>query len=153
MSEPSATVLDHPESIKEICMGAGPFDNDAALDFVGELAEQPVETMQAGPRAAMTEVVDTDGYIECPEMDAAIAAACLVAARIDPTLPLDGDGRHYLDQIPFQPDGDLCNQAIRVFVRAFEPENNEGYELWAESTGRPTENQAALAPFRTAVDR
>ncbi|MGI8333712.1 DUF4259 domain-containing protein [Actinomadura scrupuli] len=143
------------KSIKEVrvgAWGAGPFENDDALDFVGDLTDEPVEQLRAGIRAAMTQVLDTSDYVECPEMDAAIAAACLVAARIDPSLQLDANGRHYLDQMPFQPDDELRTLAAGVFTRAFQPENNEWYELWAESTGHPTENEAALAPFRAAAN-
>jgi hypothetical protein len=99
---------------------AGPFENDAALDFVGDLTDEPVEQQREGLRAAMTQVLDTSDYVGCPEMDAA--------------------------------DDELRTLAAGVFTRAFQPENNEWYELWAESTGHPTENEAALAPFRTAVN-
>ena len=137
--------------------GEGPFENDAALDFTGPLSEEPADAVVAGLRDAMTGVLESGGpggsggYVEGPDMDAAIAAACLVAARLDPDVPIDRNGEYYLGQMEFTVDAKLRGLAGRVFDRAFRPENNEWHELWAEggdeSLGRVA---AALAPFRAA---
>jgi hypothetical protein len=61
-------------------MGAwdsGPFDNDDALDFLGDLEESPnVRFVLAGALAA---AVESSGYLEAPEGSVAVAAAALVA--------------------------------------------------------------------------
>jgi hypothetical protein len=121
------------------------------LDFVGELADGPADAVAVGLRAAMTDVLETNDYIDIDDMDAAITAACLVAARIDPTVLVDPNGRRYLDQMNFAADDGLRELAARVFVRAFEPKNNEWYELWAEPGEFPDLSEAALAPFLAVV--
>ncbi|GAA2118290.1 DUF4259 domain-containing protein [Actinomadura alba] len=131
--------------------GTGPMENDAALDFAGDLSDGPEDTVTAGLRTAMTGVLDTDDYIEGSDLDAAIAAAALVAARIDPAVPIGVNGRDHLGRSPFTVDADLRDLAARVFTRAFEPENNEWHELWSDG-GSLDEVTAALAPFRAAVD-
>ena len=131
--------------------GTGPFESDGALDFVGELADGPADAVVVRLRAAMTGVLETDDYIDIDDMDAAISAACLVAARIDPTVLVDPNGRHYLDRLNFEADDGLRELAVRVFVRAFEPKDNEWFALWAEPGEFPDLSEAALAPFRAVV--
>jgi hypothetical protein len=64
-------------------MGAwssGPFDNDDAADFVGELCKMtPPEFVAAVLGDALLAVTAGDGYIEAPEMSRAVAAAAIVA--------------------------------------------------------------------------
>ncbi|WP_433334245.1 DUF4259 domain-containing protein [Spirillospora sp. CA-294931] len=127
--------------------GVGPFDNDAALDFAGGLADIPADTAD-GLAEAMSFVVETDDYIEGPEMDAALAAACFVAARMDPTVPITGSGRKYLDELEFTVDENLRALAAQVFVRALEPADNEWYSLWSDSLPQV---EAALAPYRAVI--
>ncbi|MEX1164617.1 MAG: DUF4259 domain-containing protein, partial [Nitriliruptor sp.] len=61
--------------------GAAPFDNDDALDLLGDLEEADDDAFLDALRDALAQV-DTDGYLECPEVSEAVAAACLVAARL-----------------------------------------------------------------------
>jgi hypothetical protein len=70
------------------------------MDFVGELPGEP----SAELRAAMTEVVESDEYLDGRDMDAAIAAACLVAARADPSVTVDEDAGDYLGKMAFTVD-------------------------------------------------
>lgn len=130
--------------------GAGPFDNDAALDFFGDLADGPPDAVTDGLHTAMADIVNNSDYLEGPDVEAAIAAACLIAARIDPSVSIDVNAKEYLDQLTFTVDERLRELATRVFVRAFDAADNEWYDLWAEgdSLGQV---QAALAPYRTAV--
>lgn len=61
---------------------AGPFDNDTAADFCGDLDEAAVGEREGIVRGALTRVIDTaSGYLEAPESDQAVAAAALVAAQ------------------------------------------------------------------------
>lgn len=134
-------------------MGAwdhGPFDNDSALDFVGDLAKGPADGVTAGLRAAMEEVVTSTDYVEMPEMSAALAAACLVAARTDPSVPLGVVAKEYLDGLAFDADDELRALAARVFVRADDPADNEWHYLWADA-GALDATGRAHAPYRRVL--
>lgn len=128
--------------------GTGPFENDAALDFLGDLADGPADAVTDGLRTAMVDVLGDQGYVEGPEMDAAIAAACLIAARIDPSVPLGVNAKAYFDRLTFTVDDRLREPAARVFARAFDASDNEWHDLWADDLA---EVEAGLAPYRTAV--
>jgi hypothetical protein len=130
--------------------GTGPFDNDAALDFLGDLADGPADEVTDGLHTAMTEVVDEPDYLEGPDVDAAVAAACLIAARIDPSVPITVNGKAYLDRLAFTVDEGLRDLAARVFVRALDATDNEWRALWAESDAL-AEVKTALAPYHTAL--
>jgi Domain of unknown function (DUF4259) len=130
--------------------GMGPFDNDAALDFLGDLTDGPAGSVADGLRSAMNAIVDETGYLDGSDVDAAVAAACLIAARIDPSVPVRANGKTYLDQLTFTVDDQLRHLAARVFARAFDATGNEWHDLWAES-GALAEVEAALSPYRTVV--
>jgi hypothetical protein len=130
--------------------GTGPFDNDAAMDLVNELAQKPsaVEVTMA-LRSAMVEVVKNKDYVDGPEMAAAIAAACLVATQLDPSLPLDATVINSLGGVTFNVEG-LRELGERVFMRADDPAANEWYDLAADA-GDLGDVEAANAPYRTAL--
>jgi hypothetical protein len=130
--------------------GFAPFENDASLDFCGDLLDGPEDSITAGLREAMTGILETDDYIDGPDMDAAIAAATLIAARTDPSVPIDVNGKDHLEQLRFTVDVDLRRLAARVFTRAFEPKDNEWYDLWADADALD-KVEAAIAPFQAAV--
>ena len=95
----------------------------------------------------MTSVLDRDDYLDSDEVEGALAAACLVAARIVPSVPLSASVRKYLEDLEFGADPDLRDLAVRVFARAFDPSDNEWYDLWTED-GDAGAIEAALAPYR-----
>ncbi|TDD83398.1 DUF4259 domain-containing protein [Actinomadura rubrisoli] len=130
--------------------GHGPFENDTAMDFVGGLADGPADAVPDRLRTAMTVVLEADGYLESDEVEAALAAACLVTARIDASVPLDGSARKYLEELEFTPGDDLRDLASRVFVRALDPSDNEWYDVWADS-GAFTKVEAAVSGYRRAL--
>ncbi|WP_067452700.1 DUF4259 domain-containing protein [Actinomadura macra] len=130
--------------------GQGPFDNDTAMDFVGGLTDRPPAEVPGALRSAMASVLDRDDYLDSDEIEEALAAACLVTARLAPSVPLTGSVRKYLADLEFGADPDLRDLAVRVFVRAFDPSDNEWYELWTDGGG-PGKIEAALAPYRAAV--
>jgi hypothetical protein len=130
--------------------GMGPFENDAALDFLGELADGSSDAVADGLRAAMTGVADEEGYLRGPEVDAAVAAACMIAARLNSSAPIGRIGHAYSDRLIFTVDEPFRELAARVFARAFDSTSNEWHDLWAEA-GALAEVEAALAPFRAAV--
>jgi hypothetical protein len=59
----------------------GPFANDTAADFCGDLDEAAADEREGMIRSALTRVIDTENYLEAPESDVAVAAAALVATQ------------------------------------------------------------------------
>ncbi len=58
--------------------GAGPFQNDDALDFLAELSK--LSPAEMGSRITSALALPSDGYLKLPEACAAIAAVELIAA-------------------------------------------------------------------------
>ncbi|MFC9157848.1 DUF4259 domain-containing protein [Streptomyces bauhiniae] len=112
---------------------AGPFDNDAAADFAGDLDEAAAGEREGIVRGALTRVIDTVDYLEAPESEVAVAAAALVAAQCpggEPADPVYGPEERLPDLTGLR---DLARQALdRVMT-----EPSELMELWAESGGGP----------------
>lgn len=67
----------------------GPFDNDTAADFCGDLDEAAAGEREGIVRGALTRVIDTVDYLEAPESEVAVAAAALVAAQCPGGEPAD----------------------------------------------------------------
>jgi hypothetical protein len=65
----------------------GPFDNDTAADFGGDLDEVAAGEREGIVRSALTRVIDTAAYLEAPESE--VAAAALVAAQCPGGEPAD----------------------------------------------------------------
>lgn len=135
-------------------MGAwdyGPFENDGAMDFFGELMDTlPTEWTRLFTEA-MTEALTPD-YVENPEMQEAISAASLLASRLDPTLDLPV---HYRDKWfaePFEVTPELRELAVRTFTRAFDERDNEWFDLWDEADAIP-EVTKILRPYQEALTR
>ena len=126
--------------------GLGPFENDAALDCVGDLADADPGAIAGGLLGAMREVTDSGEYIENPEADAAVAAAVLVAARLGAELS-SNSAEELLASHPFAADGELRLEALRVFDRVTDPKENEWHELWTDA-GALEEVLELLRPYR-----
>jgi hypothetical protein len=131
--------------------GCAPFDNDDAVDLLDDLAEADDVELLDTLRDAVAQVVDADGYLEAPEVSEAVAAACLVAARLPGgPRPEDPAATDLLDDRPFEVDDDLRAAAATALARAFVRDDNEWYELW-EDADALDEAAAALAPYREAL--
>lgn len=130
--------------------GHGPFENDAAMDLVGGLADGPSGEVPGGLRSAMTGILETAEYLDGHDVDQALAAACLVAARLDPSVPITGSARKYLEGMRFTVDDELRWLAVRVFARAIDPSDNEWHYLWTDG-GSFGEVEEGLAPYRRTL--
>lgn len=106
--------------------GERPFQNDSALDWLGELDE--VEDL----RATLASVAEADDYVEVDDGSAAIAAAEIVAAARDGKLDrLTGDARAWLSRHAKQfADSDRA-LAVRAVERVLGPDS-ELADLWDE---------------------
>ncbi|POX47924.1 DUF4259 domain-containing protein [Streptomyces sp. Ru72] len=111
----------------------GPFDNDTAADFCGDLDEAAVGEREGIVRSALIRVIDTAGYLEAPESEEAVVAAALVAAQCpggEPADPVYGTKEPLPDLTGLR---DLALQALdRVMT-----DPSELKDLWAESDGGP----------------
>ncbi|MEV7005385.1 DUF4259 domain-containing protein [Streptosporangium sp. NPDC051022] len=131
-------------------MGAwdlGPFENDGALDLLGDL--DGTADPAAALAGAMREILAQDDYVEGPEMSGAVAAACVVGARLVGAEPAPVAAR-WLDANPFEVDAELRGLAARTLERAARPDDNELYELWDEADGSRAWLET-LTPYRRAL--
>ena len=114
--------------------GAGPFENDDALDFLDDLEGSEPTERRKKVLAAMERVVGDQGYIEAPAMAEAVAAAAVVAASDDPEATA---GEPYLpswlDDDPLDVDERLEDLATQTLHRALRHDDNEWWELWEEA--------------------
>lgn len=114
--------------------GAGPFENDMALDWFAELEE---ETSFSVIRSKIEEVV-TDDYLEVDLVQEAIASiAILTAIKTDERRLIPKFETSSLSKLRdlFLPKIDdnilsLCEDAFGIIKRS---DDNEAYELWFES--------------------
>ncbi len=60
--------------------GPRPFENDEAMDFVGDVSDAPATETERLVRSALSEAVDNNGYLEATAAFRAVAAAALLAA-------------------------------------------------------------------------
>ncbi|CAM5693778.1 DUF4259 domain-containing protein [Streptomyces chartreusis] len=65
----------------------GPFDNDSAADFAGDLDDANPEEREALIRGVLTRTVDATGWLTVGEE--AVAAAALIAAQCPGGSPID----------------------------------------------------------------
>jgi hypothetical protein len=114
--------------------GAGPFENDDALDFLDDLEDSEPTERRKKVVAVMERVIGDQGYIEAPSMAEAVAAAAVVAASDDPE---SAAGEPYLppwlEEEPLDVDEQLEELATQTLHRALRHDDNEGWELWEEA--------------------
>jgi hypothetical protein len=114
--------------------GYGPFENDDAMDFVGDLET----TTGTGHLSTILSLIEDDRneYVEAPESSSAIAAAEVVAAlRGHPHPGLPEDVTRWVAQQAGSYEG-LAHDALRAVGRI--AESSELRELWEEADGFPS---------------
>lgn len=132
----------------------GPFDNDTAADWCGDLNEAAPGKRPALIREALTQVADHgDEYLDSDLAVEAVAAAAIVASRLPGGTAID---------TPYAPDflleggtvevaGDIPAIALRALDRIVAPES-EWRDLWEDSDSYP-QALAALQSLRTVLER
>ena len=106
--------------------GAGPFQNDHALDFLAELSELPPAGM--GSRITSALVLPSDGYLELHEACAAIAAAELIAAARSAAI----EGPDERPVVVVQPDKETGDAEVRDLVLAALVRVNGAWSEWRD---------------------
>ncbi len=130
----------------------GPFDNDTAADWCGDLHDAAPAQRTSVVRSALTTVLDNgDDYLDSNLADEAIAAAAIVASQLPggaritspyaPDFLLEGGKLEIPDDLPA-----LAVQALDRIVG----DDSEWRELWEESD-RYTSALAELQQIQAAV--
>jgi len=130
----------------------GPFDNDEAADWCGELNDAPPGERVAMIRAALAEAADRDDYLDADVAARAIAAAAVLAAQRPGGPPTDSVyGPGFLAEgVVLDLPGDLPALAVRAIDRVT-GDDSEWRELWSDA-GAYDEAISVLKPLRTALD-
>ncbi|MBG0825952.1 DUF4259 domain-containing protein [Planomonospora sp. ID91781] len=124
----------------------GPFDSDEAADAIAELEGN--DDIAAAMTAVLEEFVrDNADYAEEGQVEAALAVACLIAARISGIAP-DEAAHHWLDRNPFAVSDDLRRLATAAFDLATRPDDNHLSEVRAADWPNFLEH---LQPYRKAL--
>ena len=129
--------------------GAGPFENDDALDFLGELSELPADELVGRLESALT--LPAEGYLELQEASAAIAAAGLISiARGAAFDSLDEQVMELAHTDAVQNSMRLRDPALAALARVT-GESSEWQALWSESESSAAEADAMIADLRSAL--
>jgi hypothetical protein len=111
---------------------AGPFDNDDAADFAGELDDTPEGERVALIRSVLTAAVENNTYLDSDEGAPAVAAAAIVAYRLPGGEQFAPNGHGPEAPVPDLP-ADLVPLAIDALDRVLAADS-ELASLWAESS-------------------
>ncbi|HYV79600.1 MAG TPA: DUF4259 domain-containing protein, partial [Streptosporangiaceae bacterium] len=124
--------------------GIGPFDNDTAADFAGDLDDALPGEREALVRGVLTRTVRATGYLD--EAQEAVAAAALIAAQCPGGRPVEtvyGPEQ----PLPVFPE-DLRELAARALDRALA--GYPGLEMWVGPADAP-QWLAAVAALRDVL--
>ena len=114
--------------------GINTFENDDALDWLGEFCDEPSEDLLFEDFAVVNDVGDE--YLEAPESSAALAAAEIVAAlRGKPSASLSDEAKECVRNFKLKPNDELISAAQKAVARV--QTDSELKELWDESDDAP----------------
>ncbi len=115
----------------------GPFDNDTAADWCGDLDDANPGDRPTLIRAALARATDEDDYLDSDFACQAIAAAAILAAQLPGGQPI---GSAYAPE--FLREGgsldvpeDLAALAVRAIDRIM-ADGSEWRDLWQDAAGR-----------------
>jgi hypothetical protein len=124
--------------------GTGPFDNDTAADFAGDLDDAPPGEREALVRGVLARTVSAAGYLD--EAQEAVAAAALIASQCPGGRPVEtvyGPEQ----PLPVFPE-DLRELAARALDRVLA--GGPGLEMWVGPADAP-QWLAAVAAVRDVL--
>ena len=115
------------------------FENDSAMDFVGDFLESPTEVALSDALAIVIDAGADEEYIEVDEASAALAAAEMVAAANGHgSVDLPQDLSAAIKKPGFKPNEKMVKKARKAVSVVLK--ESELQELWAEN-GEPNEWQ------------
>jgi hypothetical protein len=111
----------------------GPFDNDTAADFAGDLDEAALEEREPMIRRVLKRAADVRDFLEIPDAERAVAAAALVVAQHPDGWPACSNygPSEPLPELPV----DLRTLAVEALDQVV-AESSEIAELWDVAEGR-----------------
>ena len=130
----------------------GPFDNDTAADWCGELQEAAADKRPALIRNALNRVAGHgDVYLDSDLAVEAIAAAAIVASQLPggPAIDTPYAPDFLLEGGTIEVTGDIPEIALRALNRIVAPES-EWRDLWEDTESFP-QALAALQTLRTVL--
>lgn len=114
--------------------GTGPFENDDALDLLGDLEDAAPDDRASRVLAVLDAVLASPGSVDAPELSEALAAAAAVGASLSPS---EAAGEPYLPEWlaeqPLPDDEELVEKSRRVLRHAIRSREGEWWELWDEA--------------------
>ena len=113
--------------------GDGPFDNDTAADWCGELDHAAPASRHAIIRTALTTAADNRGYLDYDDASPAVAAAAIIASRRSGGEPITSSYApdFVLAGEPLDLDDDLSALAVAALDRIV-GNDSEWRSLWGE---------------------
>jgi len=110
--------------------GAGSFENDDALDFLGELGSKEPEDL----KVILASAAEHQGYLEAPESSVAVAAAEVVAAANGKSAQsVPRQISEWIGRFEGAPSAEMTGLARRAVERV--RLNSELKDLWLEAEG------------------
>lgn len=128
--------------------GTGPFENDDALDLVGEINDSEPDAV-AELLTDILSVPDTDEELDEVEGTEAYAAAALLAAKLERLEVSSPDVLDAVSKIPTEVVGALLPDARSMLTRILGT-NSEFAELWIES-GRLEKIRGEIGKIQRAL--
>ncbi|MDP9794969.1 hypothetical protein J2S43_003481 [Catenuloplanes nepalensis] len=133
----------------------GPFDNDTAADWCGDLNEAAPERRAALIRAVLSRVAaHGDGFLDSRDAEQAIAAAAIVASRLPGGAAIDTPYApgFLLEGGPVEVADDVPAIAVRALERIV-GDDSEWRELWAEAEGSYPQALASVKAIRDTLQQ
>ena len=128
--------------------GTGPFENDDALDLVGEINDSEPDAV-AELLTDILSVPNTDEELDEVEGTEAYAAAALLAAKLERLEVSSPDVLDAVSKIPTEVVGALLPDARSMLTRILGT-NSEFAELWIES-GRLEKIRGEIGKIQRAL--
>lgn len=128
--------------------GTGPFENDDALDLIGEINESSPDAVGELLAEILTVPDDDDDLDEVDGMEA-YAATALIAAKLGRLEPESPDVLDAVAKIPTEVVGALIPHARAMLVRILGA-NSEFADLWIES-GRLEKVRGEIGKIKGAL--
>jgi Domain of unknown function (DUF4259) len=128
--------------------GAGPFENDDAVDFLGELSDLPADDLAGRLEVALA--FPAEGYLELPEASAAIAAAGLIAVARGGAFYGHNEEVMELAQTGAVHDSARLRDLALTALARVTGESSEWQELWSESESS-ADADAMIADLRSTL--
>lgn len=119
--------------------GISAFENDDALDWLGDFCDEPGEEFLKDAFVEVNEI--GDDYLESPEASNALIAAEVVAFLLNaPNSNLPEHSRDCLENLQIKPSDELLSDAVKAVERV--KSASELKELWEETESFQEWNKA-----------